>query len=255
MSETYFKGETAKPFNAAVNDAPIETFPRLASGNLERVEHIRWGGHPLVCLVIDGVEWFICQQVGEAFGYPDPKSLQQSINNKWRQKFLKQERAVVVEGNLLNQIKQNLVTNLSRVGDVESPTSPVNPYAPRILLLTENGINRAATLSDAPLAEEFCDWVCGELLPTLRRTGSYHLGEPEQEGPASAILISAQKERRLLSERDMQWLHQAFDAGALTRAEFAQAVRDLLRGTLKVCRHLPTRAPIQTAGSPQLRLC
>lgn len=255
MSETSFRGETAKPSNAAVNDAPIETFPRLASGNLERVEHTRWGKHTLTCLVIDGVEWFICQQVGEAFGYHDPRALQRSINSNWRQKFLRQDRAMVIEGELLGHLKQSLVTNPPEVGRQSPQTSPVNPYAPRILLLTENGINRAATLSDAPLAEEFCDWVCGELLPTLRRTGSYHLGEPEQEGPASAILISAQKERRLLSERDMQWLHQAFDAGALTRAEFAQAVRDLLRGTLKVCRHLPTRAPIQAAGSPQLRLC
>ena len=42
-----------------------------------------------------------------------------------------------------------------------------------LLTLTEEGLNFFVCRSDKPKAQPFQEWIAGDLLPTLRRTGSY----------------------------------------------------------------------------------
>ena len=45
----------------------------------------------------------------------------------------------------------------------------------RLTFVNEAGLYRLVLRSKLPKAEEFSDWICEEVLPSIRRTGSYTL--------------------------------------------------------------------------------
>ena len=47
--------------------------------------------------------------------------------------------------------------------------------------ITEQNLYKVIMRSDKPQAEPFQDWVCGEVLPTLRKTGQYSLAIPSYQ--------------------------------------------------------------------------
>lgn len=61
--------------------------------------------------------------------------------------------------------------------------------------IDERNLYRLVMHSDLPSAEKFQDWVCGEVLPTIRKTGSY--GNP----PAFQIPQTMQEALRLAADQ------------------------------------------------------
>ena len=59
--------------------------------------------------------------------------------------------------------------------------------------LTESGVYKLVFKSHKPNAEAFTDWIADEVLPTLRKTGSYEMpkqDKPKQEKMPSVNTIS-----------------------------------------------------------------
>ena len=50
--------------------------------------------------------------------------------------------------------------------------------------LTESGVYKLVFKSHKPNAEAFTDWIADEVLPALRKTGSYEM--PKQDKPKKA---------------------------------------------------------------------
>jgi len=69
--------------------------------------------------------------------------------------------------------------------------------------IDERNLYRLVMYSDLPSAVKFQDWVCGEVLPTIRKTGSYGKAPAIPEGlpnftdPAEAAIAWAQKVKLL----------------------------------------------------------
>lgn len=69
--------------------------------------------------------------------------------------------------------------------------------------INEQNLYRLIMRSQLPSAERFQDWVCGEVLPTIRKTGSYGKapaipdGLPNFTDPAEAAIAWAQKVKLL----------------------------------------------------------
>lgn len=65
--------------------------------------------------------------------------------------------------------------------------------------ITEQNLYKVIMRSDKPQAEPFQDWVCGEVLPSIRKTGSYSAGQ--QLSPSELILklaqINVENERKM----------------------------------------------------------
>ena len=61
--------------------------------------------------------------------------------------------------------------------------------------IDERNLYRLVMHSDLPSAEKFQDWVCGEVLPTIRKTGTY--GKP----PAFQIPQTMQEALRLAADQ------------------------------------------------------
>ncbi|CAB4039017.1 Hypothetical predicted protein [Paramuricea clavata] len=105
---------------------------------------VRWG---------EGI-LFYAKDVAESLGYEDPK--------KAVQKLVRKQNKVSVEE--------------LRMGG-ESP--PLQKCHPQTIMLYEPGLYQLICSSRFPIAEAFQDWVFSEVLPSIRKTGSYKLPESE----------------------------------------------------------------------------
>lgn len=95
-------------------------------------------------LLIDGEPWFVAKDVATALGYADTD---QAIR-----KNCKKAETYPVES----------------TGQVR-----------HVVIIPESDIFRLIVRSRLPQAEQYQDWVCEEVLPTLRRTGFYSMAQVE----------------------------------------------------------------------------
>ena len=87
--------------------------------------------------------------------------------------------------------------NRTTVGEVKGgDLSPLLRSHPDTVLLYEPGLYQLVCSSRLPIAEAFQDWVFKEVLPAIRKTGSYELPEPKS-------LYG--KQLKLLNETDLHY--------------------------------------------------
>lgn len=91
----------------------------------------------------DGKTWFVGKDIADKLGYADPA---QAISQ-----HTKKSRKSTIKSNRLG-------------------TPPLN-----VLVIPESDVWRLVMRSNLPKAEEFQDWICEEVIPTLRKTGSVSL--------------------------------------------------------------------------------
>lgn len=61
-----------------------------------------------------------------------------------------------------------------------------------LIFISESDLYRLVFRSKLPGAEKFTDWVTEEVLPSIRRTGSYAMGQSQPMTPAQLIAAQAQ---------------------------------------------------------------
>lgn len=96
-------------------------------------------GRPVRTVVIDGVAWFVVADVAAILGYRDA-------------------------GNAARLLRpaQRGDSDVSTPGGIQ-----------RMLVTNESGLNRLILRSNRPEAEQIQEWVEDEVLPSIRKTGSY----------------------------------------------------------------------------------
>ncbi len=100
--------------------------------------HPEFGG---VRVVNKNEPWFVGKDVAEALGYSNP---QKALRDHVSDKFKRTERIVHPLGGAQDTI-----------------------------LINEAGMYKLVMRSKLPSAEKFSDWVCEEVLPSIRKTGMY----------------------------------------------------------------------------------
>ena len=93
-----------------------------------------------------GVPWFVAGEVASALGYSETSK------------------------GLLHTRKPAIL------GDVNK----INNLHPSTKWISESDVYRMVMKSHLPSAERFQDWVCEEVLPSIRKTGSYALGKDKE---------------------------------------------------------------------------
>lgn len=109
-----------------------------------------------------------------------------------------------------SRLNQGGVT-LSKVGvqtGVRSDGTPVTQEV-EMTFVNESNLYRVIMRSDKPQAESFQDWVCGEVLPSIRRHGAYMVDSVLEQALANpdfliklATELKEEKQARLLAEND-----------------------------------------------------
>ena len=119
----------------------------------------------------DDEPWFVARDVAIALGYADPADAVQRHCKK---------------------------VNDSNMG--------VSPMVPSPKIIPESDVYRLVMRSNLPNAEKFQDWVVEEVLPSIRKSGSYSMApktypEALRALAAEVELREAEKQQRLLAEQ------------------------------------------------------
>lgn len=81
--------------------------------------------------------------------------------------------------------------------------TPTNGGIQQLVYINEKNLYKVIMRSDKPQAEPFQDWVCGEVLPTLRKTGQYSVQKqyqlPQTYLEALKALVVAEEEKQQLA--------------------------------------------------------
>lgn len=121
---------------------------------MNNISVFEFESNELEIVVVDGNFWFNASQVAKALGYANPsKALQDNVSAKYNQQL-----------------------DLGRRG--KSPN-----------FISEPGLYQLIMRSNLPAAEKFQDWVFEEVLPAIRKTGTYSTlkSTPQVQEIGSAI--------------------------------------------------------------------
>ena len=132
---------------------------------------------------------------------------------------------------------RKVVERLNQKGVTTSDTL-TNGGMQKMTYINESNLYKVIFQSRKPQAEEFTEWVTGEVLPTIRKTGGYQM--PKDPMQVLKLMFDAQEQTNdKLNEvvRDVQDLK---DNKSLTPGEYnylSKKVRDRVRD-IKVIKHL-----------------
>lgn len=140
----------------------------MSQANVKLFEKEEFGK---VRVVMQGEDpWFVARDVAKALGYEDPADAVQRHCKK---------------------------ANDSNMG--------VSPGVPSPKIIPESDVYRLVMRSNLPRAVEFQDWICEEVIPSIRKTGGYLIAKPDDTPEAilaRAVLVAQDTIRRIEAERD-----------------------------------------------------
>ena len=130
-------------------------------------------------VVIDGEIWFVGKDVAKALGYASPRS---AVSKKVEE----EDRGV---------------------SKMETPGGTQD-----VIIINESGLYSLILSSKLPTAKKFKHWVTSEVLPSIRKTGSYNL--PQDYLSALKALVASEEEKLKLAEENQAMKPKAeyFDA-------------------------------------------
>ena len=114
-----------------------------------------------------GEPWFVASDVAKALGYENPS--------------------------------RDVQRHCKKVNKITQTTDSVVPPL-TVLIIPESDVYRLVMRSNLPAATEFQDWVCDEVIPSIRKTGGYLLDRPDDTPEsimARAVLIAQDTIKRL----------------------------------------------------------
>ena len=92
---------------------------------------------------------------------------------------------------------------------VDSIYTPTNGGEQLLLFVNEKNLYKVIMRSDKPQAESFQDWVCGEVLPSIRKHGAYMTEQTLEKALTSpdfliqlATQLKEEKEKRIAAEQE-----------------------------------------------------
>ncbi len=114
-----------------------------------------------------GEPWFVASDVAKALGYENPS--------------------------------RDVQRHCKKVNKITQTTDSVVPPL-TVLIIPESDVYRLVMRSNLPAATEFQDWVCDEVIPSIRKTGGYLATKPDDTPEsimARAVLIAQDTIKRL----------------------------------------------------------
>jgi prophage antirepressor-like protein len=87
--------------------------------------------------------------------------------------------------------------NAKGVTQIDTPTAGGTQT---MYFVNEQNLYKVIMRSDKPQAEPFQDWVCGEVLPSIRKTGSYSVEQLSRKQLALMVVQAEEEKERLALE-------------------------------------------------------
>jgi len=143
----------------------------------------------------EGEAWFVAKDVALALGYQKPRN---AVSAHCR-----------------------AAKSLIELGGLESGL-----LDPQTIVIPERDIYRLVMRSRLPSAERFEEWVVGEVLPTIRKTGSYDAQEKPQDFATALRAYADEVEAREAAQKQIERDKPYTELGLLVAGQETMTRRD-----------------------------
>lgn len=179
-------------------------------------------GHPIRCKLIEGEPWFLVGDACKAVGL------------------------------------DNVTMALTRVdGDDINETEVISPYGSSgatrrqtVKIVTEYGLYDLILGSDKPEAKRFKRWITHEVIPAIRKTGSYIVQPPVQLDEPGSMLAEL-KRQATMGEQQNRMLWKAIESAEQAHAETALVRRQVNVLEVRVEQQQEELGRLESALSPK----
>ena len=120
------------------------------------LQHFNFNENQIGVLTINGEPWFIAQDVCDILDLGNVSKACNPLKEREKQVLNLKERGITLSN---------------------------DPDTTRLLAVSESGLYRITMKSRKPQAEPFQDWICEEVLPTIRKTGKYEIAPQQPQLP------------------------------------------------------------------------
>lgn len=132
----------------------IQVIPRVFENN--QITQIMYKGQQVL----------IAKEVGRVLGYADDGRMLITKLSEWSDEFEEGIETIKLEGSQLIEFKSVLELILD---------SWISSHTRNLILLTESGVNKVLMKTNKPVGKRLRKWLARDVLPSLRKTGSYQL--------------------------------------------------------------------------------
>ena len=150
-------------------------------------EHEKFGKVRVV--MKDGIPWFVGKDVATALGYTKPE----------------------------DAVRKHVPDKFKGVSVLETPRGKQ-----KVVVINEAGMYKLIMRSKLESAEEFSDWVCEDVLTSIRKTGSYSVASVNPLAQAISELAAVEREKIVVERKKLAQERDDFAKAQLLR-ELASA--------------------------------
>ena len=201
-------------------------------------------GVNLTTMLIDMEPWFIAKEVATLLGYENTKQAILVNVDELDQKMLSYDECKQLFGqkSTNNETLEN--TDDSRGLSDRPRNNPININSQGMKFINESGLYTLIARSNKPEARRFQRWVTSEVLPSIRKTGSYGLQIDKHDLLLLNISKAKTPEERALAISKLEQYHE--DEKHALKAENEQLEADNEILTQQRDKAIATKAQIST---------
>ena len=164
-------------------------------------------GVNLTTILIDNEPWFIAKEVASILGYDNTTQAINTHIDELDQKLLSYRDCKEIFKNVIDAETVGIDENLKELKN-SSLKTPMSISNRGMKLINEAGLYTLVIKSDKPEAKPFQRWVTSEVLPSIRKTGSYGYQLTEHETLLFNILKAKSEEEKTLAIKKLDEYHE-----------------------------------------------
>ena len=150
-------------------------------------------------VTIDSEPWLVGKDVAIALGYKEPeKAVREHVSDKFK-----------------------------GVSVLDTPGGKQ-----KVVVINEAGMYKLVMRSKLESAEKFSDWVCEDVLPSIRKTGSYSVAPVESLAKSISELAAVEREKLAVEREKLALARDNFATAQLLRDIASSSRDDVLRDKL-----------------------
>lgn len=201
-------------------------------------------GVNLTTILIDMEPWFIAKEVAVLLGYENTsRSVNDHVDELDQKMLSRSECEILFNQNIINS--ETLENTDDLKGTISVPLENTTNISNRgMKFINESGLYTLIARSNKPEARRFQRWVTSEVLPSIRKTGSYGLQIDKHDLLLLNISKAKTPEERALAISELEQYHEDEKHALKAENEQLEANNEIL--TQQRDKAIATKAQIST---------
>lgn len=187
-------------------------------------------GVNLTTILIDMEPWFIAKEVATLLGYENTTQAIRTNVDELDQKLLSYNECKDIFGQ--NSLINETIENTEDFGELSdsSPNNSIKINSNGMKFINESGLYTLIARSNKPEARRFQRWVTSEVLPSIRKTGSYGLQITKEDRLKLNVLNATDPDARFKALSELEQYHTEQKKALEDKTKELEDENEIIRG-------------------------